>query len=622
MRAYKLILIALTLLLAVGCGRRITVVSYAIVPEPVFLVQKEGTFTISGKTQLFIDGAGQNSSTVNYIKKSLRKMDIRTSLSGVDNDNCIALVINQTRNDVIGDEGYILEVRPNGIYISANTETGIFYGFQTLIQMLPEDITKAHYSKIIMPCCVIQDYPAFEWRGSMRDVSRHFFSTKDIKKHLDLMALYKLNRFHWHLTDDHGWRIELDNYPEMNDIGSWRVDRDDQPWGKADLPREGEARTYGGFYTKDEIAKIVEYAAERHIEVIPEIEIPGHCAEILCAHPSFACANDDTTYNVEIGPYWPPRAILCGGNDSVMLFLKDVMDEIIPLFPYEYIHIGGDEAVKDNWKKCPLCQARIKELGLEGEEGLQSWMIREIEAYLKLKGKRIIGWDEILDGGVSETATVMSWRGKEGAIAAAKRGNDAIMCPIGQCYFNFYQANEKYAPVGFPGFVSLYSTYHLDIVPTELTPEEAKHVIGGQGNLWAEYVNTQDVAEYQLIPRICASAECLWTPAEKKSWNAFRAKVNRQKARLTSRGYNCGESSFKPIIKSTASGDNDCLITLDWEVEGTQIYYTLNNDTTGSGILYTQPFVVPSGTYVNTKSYLNGRLKECPYRFHIIRSKQ
>lgn len=618
MRNYTFLILVLFIILLTGCGKKAEISELAIVPEPVFINMKEGNFTVSNKTQLYFENLGQNTPTTKYITKSLRKLHLRLSLTGAATDNCVVFKLNDTNNIEIGTEGYVLEVNPKGIYISANTETGLFYGYQTLLQIFPEDIYETRYSKITIPSCTILDYPRFQWRGSHLDVSRHFFSVKDIKKHLDLMAAYKLNKFHWHLTDDHGWRIQIDKYPELNEIGSWSVDRTSVPWGKGEPAKEGEQHTYGGFYTKEEIAEIVDYAAQRHIDVIPEIEIPGHCAEILAAYPKFACANDDTTYQVQTGPYWPPRAILCGGNDSVMQFLRDVMDEIIPLFPYEYIHIGGDEAVKDNWKRCPRCQERMRKLGLKSEEQLQGWMIREIEKYLQLQGKKIIGWDEILDGGVSPDATVMSWRGFDGAVKASQHGNHSIMTPTDYCYFDYYQANAKFQPVAMPHLVTLYKVYQFDPIPTQCNAQQAKYIIGGQCNLWTEYINTPEHAEYMLLPRLCAMSECLWSPKANKNWAHFRAKIQCQKTRLSSMGFNYCEGSFQPIIHTTPAGKGKIKVSFDWEVEGMQIRYSIGgNPTDSTAIRYTKPFTAPAGSVVKTASYYNGKQQEEVYSFTI-----
>ncbi len=618
-KTYLVLLFVLTSMLMAGCGKTAKVDTLSIVPEPVFVNAKEGSFTFSNRTKIAFENIGQNCETAKYITKTMRQLHMRTSVGSTETDQCIAFSLNDSSNIELGEEGYILEVQNNVIHISANTETGLFYGFQTLLQMLPEDISNERYKKIVIPCCTILDYPRFEWRGSHLDVSRHFFTVKDVKKHLDLMAAYKLNKFHWHLTDDHGWRIEIEKYPLLNDVGSWRVDRADVPWGEAKPAKEGEECSYGGFYKKEEIKEIVEYAAQRHIDVIPEIEIPGHCSEILAAYPHFACANDDTTYQVQIGPYWPPRAILCGGNDSVMQFLFDVMDEIIPLFPYNYIHVGGDEAVKSNWERCPRCQARIKKLGLENENQLQSWMIMEVEAYLQMQGKQIIGWDEILDGGVSTEATVMSWQGFEGAVKAARHGNHAIMTPTEYCYLDYYQGNPKFCPPAMNHLLPLYKVYQFEPVPAGITTSQARFILGGQANLWAEYINDYHHAEYMLLPRLCAIAECLWSPADHKNWPRFRAKLVYQKNRLIQMGYNVFEGYFKPILFTSKNADGTMNVAFDWEVEGTEIYYSTEGtpEKDKGGIRFTEPFQVTPGTEVSTASYLNGELKEEIYTYTI-----
>jgi len=621
MRNKYYILSLLVALLLASCGKNTTITEYSIIPEPVYTNIQEGTFTFSKKTKIYFENIGQNTPTTEYILKSLRKLHIRPSLSGKDLNNCIVFSLNSSDklNPELGEEGYMLEVKSDGIYITANTETGLFYGYQTFIQMLPEDIDEVRYNKVSLPFCTILDYPRFEWRGCLRDVSRHFFSVNEIKKQLDLCAAYKMNKFHWHLTDDHGWRIEIEKYPELNDIASWRVNRDSVPWTEGEPAKEGEPRTYGGFYTKEEIKEIVDYAATLHIDVIPEIDLPGHCSAILEAYPHFACANDDTTYQIQIGPYWPPRAILCGGNDSVMQFLFDIMDEIIPLFPYEYIHIGGDEAWKDNWKKCPRCQARIKALKLNGEEGLQSWMTQQVENYLANKGKRIIGWDEILDGGVSQQATVMSWQGFKGAVNAAAHGNFAIMTPTSYCYYNFYQANPDHAPIAMNGLVTLYKAYSFNPIPDGLTPNQKKFILGGQCNLWAEYINDEETAEYMLLPRFFAMAECLWTPLEKKDWSRFRAKVENHKRRITAKGYCYGESSFKPELITNKIDAKTIQVSFEWCQEGTQIFFTTDGSepSMNHGTLYTEPFEVSKGTTVKTASYYQKELKEEVYSFEI-----
>lgn len=598
-----------------GCGKNVVIESYSIIPEPVLLTMGNEKFVFSTKTSCYVENVGQNDPSIKYILKTLRQWHFNPSLVGKPEENCLQFVINSTANTELGDEGYTIDIEKNGITIKANTEKGLFYGFQTFVQMLPEDISTVRYRKIEMQTCSVKDYPRFKWRGTLLDVSRHFFGVNQVKKHIDLMASYKMNKLHMHLTDDHGWRVEIKKYPQLNDVGSWRVDRDNQPWGKADPAGKGEPRSYGGYYSKSEIEEIVKYAAERNIDVIPEIEIPGHCCAVLEAYPNFACEGDDTTYTVQFGPYWPPRAILCGGNDSVMTFLKDVLDEIIPLFPSEYIHIGGDEAVKDNWKRCPRCQARISSLGLKDEEELQSWMIMEIEKYLNRLGKKIIGWDEILDGGVSNEATVMSWRGAEGGIAAARRGNDVIMSPLEYCYLNFYQANYQFQPPAMPNsLVTLYKVYGFNPVPDGLTDIQSKHILGGQANLWTEYINNYETAEYMLLPRLCAMAEVLWSPLNVKDWHHFRNKMVSHRKRLEACEYHVGASSYKPWAVSEKLDGGKVKVTLDWEVEGMRVYYSVG----GSAYkLYNGPFEATEGTTITTVSFLGGIMKEKPYELKI-----
>lgn len=509
-----------------------------IIPEPVQLQIKNGNFSIDKETSLSFENMDHNDPAVQYIVTHFSKyfgFKPNISFSSAKGKNQIQFSVNKTNDNEIGEEGYRLKIKKNNISITANNTTGIFYAFQTLYQLAPPEININHTEKIQIQCLEITDYPRFEWRGNLLDVSRHFFDVAYIKKHLDILALYKINKFHWHLTDDHGWRIEIDNYPKLNEIGSWRVDRSDVTWTKGEPPKPGEKATYGGFYTKEEIKEIVAYAAERHIEVIPEIEVPGHCSAILASYPQFAC--DNYPYYVQIGPYWPPKAIMCGGNDSVIQFYKDIIDEVVELFPSQYIHIGGDEAINDNWVKCPKCQQRIREQKLNNEAELQSWIIREIEKQVKAHGKNIIGWDEILEGGVSEDATIMSWRGYEGATVAARQKNHAIMSPTDYCYYNYYQADPKTEPEAIGGYVPLEKAYSFEPVPPTLTPEESSFIRGAQCNLWAEFLYNSDIVEYMLLPRLCALSETVWSPKEKKEWEYFKIKITEHKKRFGALGY-------------------------------------------------------------------------------------
>ncbi len=614
-RVYCACLLAVLSLSIFSCGRKVVINTYAIIPEPVSMSMEKGDFVVSHKTTCYVGNIGQNDPSIKYISRVLRQWHFNPVFVGKPESNCFQLLLNEEYDQELGEEGYTIHIDKENIVIAANSQRGLFYGFQTFVQMLPEDINDVRYSRIVLPSCDIRDYPRFAWRGSHLDVSRHFFGVSQVKKQLDLMASYKMNKFHWHLTDDHGWRIEINKYPLLNDIGSWRVDRDNQPWGEADPAQEGEQRTNGGYYTKEEIAEIVAYAAERYIDVIPEIDFPGHCCAILEAYPQFACAGDDTTYTVQFGPYWPPRAILCGGNDSVMTFLKDVMDEIIPLFPYSYVHIGGDEALKDNWTRCPRCKQRIKNLKLKNEEELQSWMTIEIENYVKRQGKKIIGWDEILDGGVSSDATVMSWQGTRGGIIAARHGNDVIMTPTDYCYFNFYQAAPEFQPPAMPNsYIPMHKVYRFNPMPDGLTSAQQKHILGGQANLWTEYINTPSMLEYMLLPRLCAMSEVLWSPVEVKNWHKFRSKVARHRMRLEVNDYTVGPGSFEPWMSTEKQDDGQYLVTFDWEVEDTRLYYRIDDE---KYVQYKGPFVAKSGSKVTVLSFYRGLLKEKAYEFLI-----
>lgn len=608
-------LIVLVLLLA-GCGRKAVITDFNIVPEPVFMVQKEGVFTLHGSPKVSMVNLGQNSPIAKYIMKSMRHGHLHPSLVSAAEKSDIEIVVNDTANPEIGDEGYVLEVRSDGIRLSANTEQGVFYAYQTLVQMLPPDITQTNYSSITLPECTMLDYPRFAWRGAHLDVCRHFFPAKFVKKYIDVMANYKLNKLHFHLTDDHGWRLPSDRYPKLNTIGSWRVDRDDQPWGQATPPQPDERATYGGFYTREEIADLVDYAAARGIEIIPEIEIPGHCCAILAAYPKLSC--DGGPYEVQIGPYWPPKAILCAGNDSTLVFLKAVFDEVVEMFPSQYIHIGGDEAVKDMWKGCLFCQRRIRAEHLKDEEQLQGWLMRQMEDYLKEKGKTVIGWDEVMEGGMSKDAVIMSWRGLQPGMDAARDGHRVIMCPTEYCYLDYYQADPRYQPASIGGLITLAKAYEFDPVPIGTNSYVAANVLGGQCNLWTEYINTPTHAEYMLLPRMLAISECLWTPQDKKDWHHFRRKIEDQKDRLAAKGYNYCEGSFTPHFRVTRIDDNTVNVAIETEVPNTYIFYTTDLSTpTRSSSIYIGPINLEQGTHIKILPVYNGQERDSIYEFVI-----
>jgi len=539
----KLYFILIAGILAMSCTTNVENQKPSIIPEPVKITMKTGNFTLNDNTKIRFVNVDATDATVSYINEHFQKfLGFKPTEVNYCCKNCITFEILKKPDQTLGKEGYLLHIKNNRITVQANTGAGLFYAFQTLCQMVPVDACVNKYEKIEFPCLQITDYPRFEWRGSHLDVCRHFFNVDFIKKHLDMLAVYKINKFHWHLTDDQGWRIQIDKYPQLTEIGAWRVDRRNENWIKPRPLQKGDKATYGGFFTKEQIREVVQYAAERHIEVIPEIELPGHSSAILASYPELACVKSGRAIEkdyVQPGDYWPPSAILCAGNDKTLPFLYDVLEEVIELFPYEYIHIGGDEAFKERWKICDRCNAKMKALELGDDyEALQGWMVKEVEKYLNAKGKKMIGWDEILGGGVSQNATIMSWRGNKGGIKAAKQGNFAVMTPTSNCYFDYYQAEPSTQPLAIGGFVPLEKVYVLEPVPEELTEEEGRFILGAQGNLWTEFIQTPDHAEYMFWPRLIALAEVTWSQKDNKNWENFKVKVEDAKERLRHRGYN------------------------------------------------------------------------------------
>ena len=620
MRKCFLLLMVISAMLLCSCGKKVVVDAIDIIPEPVFMVQKEGSYVVSNKTKICFQNIGRNNETARHITRSLHKLHIRPSFSPHPVADCIIFHLNDTVNDLIGKEGYVLEVRSDCILIQANTETGLFYGFQTFSQMLPLDASSVHYSRIQLPLCTIQDYPRFPWRGSMLDVSRHMLSVKEIKHHLDLMALYKLNKFYWHLSDDQGWRVEIEKYPQLNDVGSWRPDRPDVPWNQIEPARPNESSNDGGFYSKDEIAEIVQYASRLHIDVIPEFEIPNHCSAILASYPEFACPTDTSHYLVQPGPFEPATSTLCLGNDSVLQFLRDLIDEIIPLFPSPYVHIGGTSICTDHWSRCPKCQARMRQAGLDSIAQLNGWLMSESEKYLELQGKKILVWGDAV-GQLSPTSIITAQGDPLLSLHAARLGHCVVASPDSYCNFNYVQGNPTYQPAGPAGYLTLHKVYLFDPMPQELAEPLRPLVLGAQCLLWTGFVNNYHQASYMLLPRLFAFSESVWSPSDKKDWSRFRHKVTIHKQRLALLGYDCCPGSFMPMVSATDNHDGTYTVSIDFEVEGSRIYYCVGNaPTQESRILYTAPFTVPSGSVVKAITYFNGKAMEEVYTFPIGQS--
>jgi len=520
----KLNLIILILFITMNISAQ----EFAIIPKPMELSKGAGQFVLDKDCVLKFDtGNAEISRIAGFLNEYLQEMyGFKAKLQGEGKPVQFILI---SRLD-LGEEGYLLKVNPNEIVITASEPAGLFYGMQTLKQILPLEATN---SSVAVPSVDIKDQPRFAWRGNMLDCGRHFFPVSFIKKYIDILAMYKLNTFHWHLTEDQGWRLEIKKYPLLTEISHWR---DETIVGHQRDNGEMDGIGYGGFYTQDQAREIVRYAAERYITVVPEIEMPGHSSAALAAYPNLGCTGGPYKVQQTWGVH---KDVYCAGNEETFEFLQNVLDEVLDIFPSQFIHVGGDECPKDAWKECPKCQARIKENDLKDEHELQSWFITRMDHYLTLKGRRLIGWDEILEGGVAPQATVMSWRGEKGGIEAAKQRHDVVMSPNSYMYIDYYQSRDKEnEPLAIGGFLPLEKVYSYEPLPAELTAEEAKHILGVQTNLWTEYVATTKKAEYMLLPRLEAEAEVGWTKMDLKDYNDFTQRLEVDNKRLEKMGIN------------------------------------------------------------------------------------
>jgi hexosaminidase len=485
--------------------------SQNIIPKPVMMNVTEGTFEISERTVISpnCEEVYKDAVIFNEYLKNVYGMELKIEPNCAVESNVIML------NNAIGQDvpinGYELRITRFEILISGEVQ----YALQTLKQLLPCNDTKV--CKI--QCLYVWDYPRYEYRGMHLDVCRHFFSKEFVKKYIDYLAMYKMNYFHWHLTDDQGWRIEIKKYPKLTEIGAWR--KGTLTGNYKDKSRENDTLNYGGYYTQKDIKDIVAYANDRHITIIPEIEMPGHSLAALAAYPEFSCTGGP----FEVAREWGVFEDIYCTKEETFKFLADILSEVIELFPGQYIHIGGDEALKDRWKNCQHCQELIKKEGLKDEDELQSYFIRRIEKFINSKGKTLIGWDEILEGGLAPNAVVMSWRGMDGGINAAKQNHDVIMTPVGYCYFDYYQGKPESEPIAIGGYMTVEKVYSFEPTPAELSREQKNRILGAQGNVWTEYMVDSKKVEYMVFPRICALAEVLWTPPENKNYDNFKNRL-------------------------------------------------------------------------------------------------
>lgn len=507
----------------------------------------------------------------------------------------------------LGDEGYQLKVKHSDILITANKPAGIFYGVQTLLQMFPAEIksktVQPEDKKWTIPCAEITDKPQFPWRGLMLDVSRHWFTKEEVLKYIDELAEYKMNVFHWHLTDDQGWRLEIKSLPKLTEVGAWRAPRVGQ-WWQRERQQPGEETTYGGFYTQEDVKEVLAYAAKRYVRVIPEIDVPGHSVAALVAYPELACMKAPDAVNVGNKFYGEDENTLCIGKDYTFEFMDKVLTEVAALFPDEYVHIGGDECFKGFWHKCPRCQARMKAENLKNEEELQSYFIHRMGDLLKSKGKKLVGWDEILEGGLAPDANVMSWRGMEGGIKAAKAGHHVIMTPTEHCYLDLWQGEPSVEPDTY-SMCRLKDSYSFNPVP-EGVPAEM--VLGGQGNLWAESLPTFRHVEYMTWPRGWALSEVLWSGPAKTDWEKFWPRVEKHFVRADQADINYARSMYNAIV-SPYLQDGVLQVELGSEIAGTDIYYTFDNtDPDSHTPKYTEPLSIPkNATWLRIVTYRDGK---------------
>ena len=596
--------------LAAGCAPKADTPD--IIPFPNSLEMHGGTFNVAGAT--FYCTGIDDPLTLAAVEKFAGELSLASGMTSEMETGTTGEGINFILDAGMPEEAYRLDVKKRGVKVKASSLNGFIYALQTLRQMLPVEIyghEPAEDKDWSLPCLTINDAPRFAYRGMHLDVSRHFFSTDEVKKYIDMMSIHKMNTLHWHLTDDQGWRIEIRKYPRLTEVGSVRkgtVIR--KEWDRYDgIP-------YGGYYTQAQIKDVIEYAAAQGITIIPEIDLPGHMLAALTAYPKLGCTGGP--YEVW-GRWGVADDVLCAGNEETMVFLENVLAEVAELFPSEYIHIGGDECPKVRWEKCPVCQAKIKELGLKddgdfnAEHYLQSYVMERMEKFLATKGKKIIGWDEILEGTPGPDATVMSWRGSDGGIKASKMGHDVIMVPNSYFYFDYYQAPDtENEPFGIGGYVPIEKVYSYDPY-TEITePEAREHILGIQANLWTEYIATNAHLEYMVLPRQAALSEVQWCQPAVKDWDRFLSSLSHEAAMYDIMGYNYAKTVFQIISKVSVNHDRNC-VEVELSTQGdAPIRYTLDGSMPDhSSTLYTAPVEVAGGTTIKAiveRDNMNTRL--------------
>jgi hexosaminidase len=585
-----------------------------IIPQVRKMTLGESSFRFKKSTKLVVESVDQEMIARQFVDQfeKVSGWKLQIIVGGNEGSNQVYF-----KTEIMMDpEAYLLDVQKDRIEIQAAKPAGFFYAIQTLRQLLPIEFERG--SKLeefawLVPVVNIQDGPAFKWRGFMLDVSRHFFPKDDVLRMIDYLALHKINMFHLHLVDDQGWRIEIKKYPKLTSVGAWRVDHENLHWNSRPKQLPGEKATYGGFYTQEDIKEMVAYAQKKFITIVPEIEMPAHVTAALSAYPQFSCSGGPFT--VLPGGVWPITDIYCAGNDSTFLFLQDVLTEVMDLFPSKYIHIGGDEATKTEWEKCPKCRMRVRTEGLKSTAELQSYFIQRIEKFVNSKDKILLGWDEILEGGLPPKATVMSWRGIQGGIDAAKQGHDVVMTPTSDCYIDYYQGQADQEPPGIGGYLPLSKVYSFNPVPAELDAEAAKHILGGQANLWSEYVPNLKHAEYMAFPRVAAMSEALWSPKELRDWNDFSRRIQLMVGRYDEMGINYSKSVFTVTANSKFNQEKLKLeVVLTCEFPSAEIHYTADgSEPTNLSPIYAEPILLDKTSVVKAIAFAGANTSPKPF---------
>lgn len=594
-----------------------SVAQNSIIPTPVSYSESDGVFNISGK--LYIDVRAKDKDVislsegfVDYLKTI--GLDVENSKIRKPNSKKRSVLINLSDKfkKELGKEGYKLDVDKYSVKLTAPTYAGLYYGIQSLRQMI--DTKRASKpGEISIDCCSIIDFPRFGWRGLMLDVSRHFFPVKDVKAYIDLMAYYKFNVFHWHLTDDQGWRIEIKSLPKLTEVGAWRVERHGRFGSSRENPKPGEKATYGGFYTQEQIKDIVKYAAERNITIVPEIDVPGHAMAILAAYPELSTKKESkfVTPGTKFAEWYGGgkfkmliENMLNPADEKVYEFVDKVFTEVAQLFPGEYIHMGGDECYHGYWEESKEVQKFMKKNKIQDSHSLQSYFVKRVEKIINSKGKKMIGWDEILDGGLAEGAAVMSWRGMKGGIKAAKMGHNVVMSPTTYAYLDYTQGDHSVENPIYAD-LSLEKSYEFEALPKDV---DEKYILGGQANLWTEVVPNIQYAYYMTYPRAFAISESLWSPAKSKNWNNFMNRTEKHFDIFNIYNKNICKAVYEPSVKVKMDGDK-LVCTLNNNVQGTEIYYTIDNTyPVKFGEKYSGKFVIPNGNLkLRTQTYRNGK---------------